>query len=345
MAYAIERRIIAAIPKMTLASNSYIIAHESGNGNNTGDYSLDNEVGYMSRNWQTAFTAFWVGGGGRIVQIAEDGYTQWGAGAYANPHAPAQVELARCDTKAEFLKDYGAYVWLLAYLADKFGLPRTLDTGRTGIKTHAWVTEELGGTTHTDPYGYLTSWGITPEQFARDLAGSTTGDATTAGSTTPTSTALYRVQVGAFSDVTLAYALAGRLKSIGYEAVIVKKEAYYKVQVGAYRVKANANAVADSLKKVGFESYIVYQTATGSDVSKKQYVSLPASVTSWRVYPLYLAPMAGNESGYLNPSLYGGLQYAVVYFAQTNVAVIQTQMFGKVQIYVGPETGATIYWE
>ena len=37
-----------------------------------------------------------------------------------------------------------------------------------GIKTHLWVTNNLGGN-HTDPYGYLASWGISKAQFAQDL--------------------------------------------------------------------------------------------------------------------------------------------------------------------------------
>ncbi|ODR25330.1 hypothetical protein BHQ19_12735 [Mycolicibacterium porcinum] len=71
-------------------------------------------------------------------------------------------------------------------------------------------------------------------------------------------------------------------------------------------------------------------------------VFLPGSATSWRVYPLDKAPVVGNEVGRLNPSLFGGLTYEVLAEPQANVVTIQTRDFGKVNIYVGPETGATL---
>ncbi len=70
-------------------------------------------------------------------------------------------------------------------------------------------------------------------------------------------------------------------------------------------------------------------------------VFLPGSATSWRVYPLDKSPVVGNESGRLNPSLFGGLTYEVLGEPQANVVTIQTRDFGKVNVYVGPETGAT----
>src|SRR5699024_10483597 len=47
------------------------------------------------------------------------------------------------------------------------------DVGSTkfnkGIKSHSWVTKNLGGTTHTDPYAYLASFGVTKAQFKKDV--------------------------------------------------------------------------------------------------------------------------------------------------------------------------------
>jgi hypothetical protein len=73
-----------------------------------------------------------------------------------------------------------------------------------------------------------------------------------------------------------------------------------------------------------------------------QTLSLPASATSWRVYPMGVAPVVGNECGKLLPSKFGGLEYEIKGWAQPNVAVIQTRDFGEVQIYVAPSTGAII---
>lgn len=77
-------------------------------------------------------------------------------------------------------------------------------------------------------------------------------------------------------------------------------------------------------------------------VSSGSKLHLPASATSWRVYPLNKKPVKGNECGYLKPSKFGGLTYDILRYTQNNVAVIRTRDFGEVQIYVAPSTGATI---
>ena len=171
MSYEIEKRIINYTGRKTTA-NKYVIAHESGNPNNVGPNSLDGEVKYMQGQAAAggAFTSHWVGSGGRIVQIAPTGYIQYGAGGIANPCSYAQVELARTNNADTFKKDYAAYVWLLRTLAAECGIPQTLDKTGYGIKTHLWVTNNLGNTDHTDPYAYLNSWGVSAAQFAADIA-------------------------------------------------------------------------------------------------------------------------------------------------------------------------------
>lgn len=69
---------------------------------------------------------------------------------------------------------------------------------------------------------------------------------------------------------------------------------------------------------------------------------LPADADSWRVYPLDVAPVVGNECGYLLPSKFGGLEYEIKGWSQPDVAIIDTRDFGRVQIYVAPSTGAII---
>lgn len=73
-----------------------------------------------------------------------------------------------------------------------------------------------------------------------------------------------------------------------------------------------------------------------------QTLLLPASADSWRVYPMGVAPVVGNECGKLLPSKFGGLEYDIKGWTQPDVAVIQTRDFGEVQIYVAGKTGAII---
>lgn len=168
-AVEVDKQLIPGLPSM-YSTNEFIIAHESGNPNNVGPNSLYNEVAYMKKNWNDAFTTHWVGSGGKVIQIAPTGQASWGAGSYANCRSYAQVELARTNDRATFEKDYKAYVELLKQLAKEANLPLTLDSSGKGIKSHEWVSNNLGGTDHKDPFSYLASWGITREQFNKDLA-------------------------------------------------------------------------------------------------------------------------------------------------------------------------------
>ncbi|MBC1521391.1 hypothetical protein HB912_07000 [Listeria aquatica] len=175
MAYQIEKKLISGLPKTKLKAKNFIVAHETSNPNST----IDNEVAYMSRNWQNAFVTHFVGDGGRVVQIAPTGYASWGCGSKGNAYAYAQVELCRAKDKATFQKDYAAYCQLLVNLAKEAGIPITLDSGsgvgNRGIKSHDWIRAKLGGTTHTDPYGYLKQWGISKAKFEKDLVAASKG--------------------------------------------------------------------------------------------------------------------------------------------------------------------------
>ncbi len=79
-----------------------------------------------------------------------------------------------------------------------------------------------------------------------------------------------------------------------------------------------------------------------SSVTTGKHLHLPASAQTWRVYPLNVAPVKGNECAFIKPAKFGGLDYDIIRFSQPDVAVIKTRDFGEVQIYVAPSTGATI---
>lgn len=174
MTYPIEKKLLS-ISQKPLINKAFIIAHESGNTMNSGPNALESEIRYMTQQAKKGgpFTSHWVGGGGRIVQLAKTGMIQYGAGRKANPYAFAQVELARTTNKQQFKKDYAAYVWLLQKLAKEAQLPLTLNRGNSiqdkGIKTHHWVSRYLGGTNHSDPDAYFANFGISISQFKKDI--------------------------------------------------------------------------------------------------------------------------------------------------------------------------------
>src|SRR5699024_800926 len=163
------KKHIQGIPKEPVKSKDYVIAHEAGNPRNVGPNSLDSEVNYMTNNWRTAFTSDFVGSGGRWIELATPGYIQWGAGPNVNSRAYAHVELARTNNAETFKKDYKTWVNAIRQRAKEGGIPIRFDEPGRGIKSHEWVTKNLGGTTHTDPFGYLASFGISRAQLKKDI--------------------------------------------------------------------------------------------------------------------------------------------------------------------------------
>lgn len=155
----------------TQASNQYIILHETGNANNTGSNSALNEAKYMKSHWNSAYTHA-IAGHDRVYIIGNPGYVAYGAGSPANGQSPFQIELSRYADKSLALKAYRNWIEISREMAKKYGIPLTLDAPGKGIKSHKWVSDNLWGD-HQDPYGYLSSIGISKAQVAADLAGET----------------------------------------------------------------------------------------------------------------------------------------------------------------------------
>ena len=84
----------------------------------------------------------------------------------------------------------------------------------------------------------------------------------TANANTPTTQTLYRVQVGAFSNINNAKNFENQVKSKGFTTFLTKINNTYKVQVGAFSKKTNAEAMAKKLKEAGFDCYITTKSGT-----------------------------------------------------------------------------------
>lgn len=67
----------------------------------------------------------------------------------------------------------------------------------------------------------------------------------------------------------------------------------------------------------------------------RNFVNLPPTISSWAFYDINEAPVKKNANGSLNPKKFGGLSYYVYEYRDNGTtAVIQTQQFGKVKIYI-----------
>lgn len=71
--------------------------------------------------------------------------------------------------------------------------------------------------------------------------------------------------------------------------------------------------------------------------SNIQYLNLNPKADTWRVYPMNVAPVKGNECKILYPSRFNGLSYTIKGYTQSNVAIIETRDYGQVQIYIGQD--------
>ena len=156
-------------PQVGYAPYRQVHAHSTGNSGST----AQNEADYMQRkNLNSGFYTHVVGNG-RIIQTAPTNRGAWDVGGGWNAETYAAVELIESHkTKDEFMQDYKIYIGLLRDLAKQAGIPTTLDTGDlAGIKTHAYCTthQPNNGSDHMDPYPYLAKWGISREQFKKDI--------------------------------------------------------------------------------------------------------------------------------------------------------------------------------
>ena len=195
-------------PQVGYAPYRQVHAHSTGNRNST----AQNEADYMQRKDLNSGFYTHVVGNGRIIQTAPTNRGAWDVGGGWNSETYAAVELIESHkNKDEFLRDYKIYVGLLRDLAKQAGIPTTLDTGDlAGIKTHDYCTHHQpnNGSDHVDPYPYLAKWGISKQQFKKDVeSGSVSAKPTSPTPAKPTAnTGGYKVEpynVRQVTDTTL----------------------------------------------------------------------------------------------------------------------------------------------
>lgn len=168
MCYTIERRIRPNLPQVGTPPYGQVHAHSTGNPKST----VQNEADYFqTKDIETGFFTHIVGNG-RVIQLAEVNRGAWDVGGGWNQWGYASVELIESHSnKNEFMKDYKIYCELLHDLAVQAGLPLTVDKGNMGIITHNYATRNQpnNGSDHVDPLPYLAKWGISYEQFKKDV--------------------------------------------------------------------------------------------------------------------------------------------------------------------------------
>ncbi|MGO3605567.1 MAG: peptidoglycan recognition protein family protein [Pseudolactococcus laudensis] len=172
MAYTVERNIVVP-DKYVQNASGYVAPFRQVHLHSTANPSapLNNEVAYLSRNYQNGNYTHLVGENGRVIQVAEVGQGAWDVGGDWNAETYAAIEFGeKVTSQADFDKSYRAYIELARDLAKQAGIPLTLDTPDiSGIKTHNYASRTGHGSDHVDPIAFLAKWGVSYAQLKHDI--------------------------------------------------------------------------------------------------------------------------------------------------------------------------------
>ncbi|EGF88446.1 CHAP domain-containing protein [Gemella haemolysans] len=167
--YTEDTTYLRQTPQVGVAPYRQVHAHSTGNPTS----KASGEATYMrNKDLNSGFYTHVVGNG-KVYQTAYVGQGAWDVGGGWNNETFAAVELIEShQTYEEFRADYEIYIQLLRDLANQAGIPITVDSDSLeGIKTHYYCTNNQPNnfSDHIDPYPYLAKWGITKEQFKKDV--------------------------------------------------------------------------------------------------------------------------------------------------------------------------------
>ena len=178
MTYTEDTTYLRQTPQVGVAPYRQIHAHSTGNPTS----KASGEATYMANKDLNSGFYTHVVGNGKVYQTAYVGQGAWDVGGEWNNETFAAVELIESHrTYEEFRPDYELYIQVLRDKAIQGGIPTTLDSNSLeGIKTHYYCTNNQPNnySDHVDPYPYLAKWGVTKEQFKKDIEQGVTSNTT-----------------------------------------------------------------------------------------------------------------------------------------------------------------------
>ena len=161
------------------------------------------------------------------------------------------TDLDSAKTKATVMRTYNAAVELFAYLCKTYNLN---PLGDGVIVSHSEGYKRGIASNHGDVEHIWKKFGLTMDKFRADVKSAMTKEETPKKAENGT---IYRVQTGAYKVLDNAKKQLEKVKSKGFDAIVVTVGELYKVQVGAFSVKDNAIAMQKKLKDNGFDAIIV----------------------------------------------------------------------------------------
>jgi hypothetical protein len=134
-----------------------LILHDTETLNAT----AQNEQAYFDSAERDASAHFFVDWT-QIIQTIPENEVAWHAFNYANHHF-LSIELCTINDPNQFQEAYKRYIWLAAYLCNKYHWNPDED-----VHSHKWVSEHYEGD-HVDPIPWLAKWGISWDKVIADI--------------------------------------------------------------------------------------------------------------------------------------------------------------------------------
>ena len=219
-----------------------------------------------------ASSNYGIGKDGRIGMYVEEKDRSWCSSNTANDNRAITIEVAS-DTTHPYAVNDKAYRGLITLLVDI--------CKRNNIKKLVWSTNKddrinhkngCNMTVHRDfankscPGDYLYNrHGQIAEEVNKQLGIVNTN-------------VLYRIQVGAFGNISNAEAYLVKVKAAGFDAFIVKVGNLYKIQVGAFGVKSNGESYLSKVKSAGFNAFLTTESGEIVTSSTKPIISTEIKV-------------------------------------------------------------------
>lgn len=231
-----------------------------------------------------------IGTDGRVGMYVEEKNRSWCTSSSANDQRAITIECASDTTHpyAMNTKVYNKLIELCVDICKRYGKKKLLwFSDKNTNLNYTPASDEMVLTVHrwfankSCPGDWLFSrLGDVAKAVTAQLGGSTATTPTTPS--TEGSSALYRVQTGAFKTQSNATKLAEKLKAAGFDTLIIKSGEYYKVQCGAFSKKDNAEALKKKLIAAGYEAIIVGgETSTPSTSTSTPAATTDNAKTIW----------------------------------------------------------------
>ena len=230
-----------------------------------GQLSVETLGNIFAPNSRQASSNYGIGYDGRIAMYVEEKDRSWCSSSKTNDHRAITIECAS-DTEHPYSINSKVYASLIKLCADI--------CQRNNIKELKWKADKsLIGQPDKQNLTVHRWFSATacPGDYIYNRLGQIADDVN-AILNKPSEEVLYRVQVGAYSDISNAESTSDKLMNKGFEHYIVNFDGLYRVQVGAYSKKTNAEDMAEKLKNAGFETYISTKSGQAVSTSSKKSI-------------------------------------------------------------------------